>query len=114
MHLEIEKNPNCEAMPLQLFAELSPPKTVQKIWCEKDDKRVLCRVTGIEKGGGLCPAFAQKVADSGSGSSLLIYGGGWGIRFKPVSCENEPWDLSNSHQWGEPYKFYGSEKDLIY
>ena len=114
MYLEIEENPNCEAMPLQLFEALSPPKRVQKMWLERDGKRILCWVTGIEKGGVPSLAYAQKVSDSGSGSSILIYGGGWGIRFKPVPLEKESWDLTNPHQWGEPYKFYGNESDLVY
>jgi len=114
MYLEIEENPNCEATPLQLFEALSPPKAVQKMWLEREGKKVLCWVAGIEKGGVPSPAYAVKVSDSGSGSSLLIYGGNWGIRFKPVPFEEEPWDLQNPHQWGEPYKFYGSESDLVY
>ena len=69
---------------------------------------------GVEKGGKFSAALTQKVTDSGSGSSILIYGGEWGVRFNPVSYEDEPWDLGNPHQWGEPYKFYATEQDLIY
>ena len=114
MYLEIEENPNCEATPLQLFEALSPPKPVEQMWLERDGERVLCSVTGIEKGGDPCPAYAVKVSDSGSGFSFLIYGGSWGLRFKPAAYEKEPWDLTNPHQWGEPYKFYGNEMDLVY
>ena len=113
MYLEIEENPNCEATPLQLFEALSPPRAVEKMWLEKEGERALYWVTGVEEGTP-CPAYAVKVSDSGSGSSFLIYGGNWGIRFKPVAFEKEPWDLTNSRQWGEPYKFYGNESDLVY
>ena len=114
MYLEVEENPNCEATPLQVFGELSPARRIQKIWLDREGQKTPCWVTGIDKGGVPCPAYVQKVQDSGSGVSFLIYGGAWGIRFKPASYEKEPWDLKNSHQWGEPYKFYGDEKDLVY
>lgn len=114
MYLEVEENPNCEATPLQVFGELSPPRPVRQMWLDRDGKRALCGITGIERGGAPCPAYAQKVQDSGAGVSFLIYGGAWGIRFKPVEYEKEPWDLTNSRQWGEPYKFYGEEKDFVY
>lgn len=114
MYLEVEANPNCEGTPLQVFEELSPPRSVKEMRLVIDGKRVLCAVTGVEKGGALSKAFAQKVADSGGGVSILVYGGAWGIRFRPESYGDQPWDLANPHQWGEPYKFYGDEKDLVY
>ena len=80
----------------------------------QDGKPTLYWVTGIEEGGTPCPAYAQKVSDSGGGSSLLIYGGLWGIRFKPVEDEQNRWDFGDSRQWGEPYKFYADERDLVY
>ena len=80
----------------------------------REGKEFLCWVTGMEKGGKPCHATAQKVSDSGGGVSILIYGGAWGLRFKPVGDEKHPWDLNDPRQWGEPYKFYGDEKDLVY
>ena len=80
----------------------------------REGEAILYWVTGIESNGIPCPATAQKVSDSGGGVSVLIYGGAWGIRFKPVGFEEEPWDLNNPDQWGEPYKFYGDETDLVY
>ncbi len=114
MYLEIEENPNCEESPLQVFEELSPPRLVKQMWLTVEGKGKLFWVAGIEKGGAISPAYAQKVSDSGGGISVIISGGGWGIRFKPVEYESELWDFKNTHQWGEPYKFYGNEKDLVY
>ena len=108
MFLEIEENPNCFASPLQVFDALSPPKPALKMRLEREGETILCWVTGIEKGGAPCLAYAVKVSDSGSGFSFLIYGGSWGLRFKPVQFEQEPWDLANLNQWGEPYKFVAS------
>ena len=114
MYLEIEENPNCGATPLQVFHTLSGPRLVKQMRLHRQEREQLCWVTGIEAGGALCPAWAQTVSDSGGGVSVLIYGGGWGIRFKPVGQEKDPWDFNDPHQWGEPYKFYGDTKDLVY
>jgi len=114
MHIEVVENPNCGESPLQVFQELSPPKVVQQIRLTMEESPVWCWVTGIDKGGSVCAAWAQKVSDSGAGVSILIYGGEWGIRFKRIDQGDEPWDLSNSRQWGEPYLFYGDEGDLKY
>ncbi len=114
MHLEVEENPNCEPSALQVFQELGPPKALKKIRLEVEGKPTLCWVAGIDKDSKLCVAWAQKVADSGAGVSTLVYGGRWGVRFKPVTHEKEPWDLQNPNQWGEPYLFYGDEKGLVY
>ena len=114
MYLEIEENPNCEGTPLQLFQTLSPPRAVKQMWLYRDGKRLLCEVSGVERSGNFCPSYAQKVSDSGGGVSILIYGGAWGIRFKPLAHEKDPWDFNDPRQWGEPYKFYGEERDLVY
>jgi len=114
MYLEVEENPNCEGTPLQAFSALSPPRPVEKMWLDRGGKRHLFWVTGIDPGGKTCSAYAQKVQDSGSGVSFLIYGGSWGIRFKPAEQETKPWNLTDPDQWGEPYKFYGDERDLVY
>ncbi len=74
----------------------------------------ICWVTGVSEKGVFHTAYAQKVADSGGGVSFLIFGGKWGIRFKPDEFPQEPWNLNNPHQWGEPFKFYGEEKDIVY
>ena len=114
MYIEVEENPNCQEMPGQVFEELSSHRVVKQMWLMIDGKRVLCWIASVEKGGAISKALAQKVSDSGAGISILVYGGGWGIRFKPVEYEKESWDFSNPHQWGEPYLFYGDEKDLVY
>ena len=114
MYLEVEENPNCAGTPLQVFEDLSPPRKVLQMKLSMGEERVLYWVTGVDQEGVFVPAYAQKVSDSGGGVSLLVYGGSWGIRFKPVGYGDEPWDLSNPNQWGEPYKFYGDEKDLIF
>ena len=34
--------------------------------------------------GSLCPAYYVPATDSGSGVAYLVFGGDWGIRFKPL------------------------------
>jgi hypothetical protein len=60
-----------------------------------------------------CQAFGQLVEDSGSGLAHLVYGGIYGLRFKPATME-EPWSLASSHQWGETHLSLSSERDLRY
>ena len=60
-----------------------------------------------------CQAHAQLVEDSGAGLTHLVYGGIYGLRFKPISTD-EAWSLDSPHQWGEAYLSLSSERDLRY
>ncbi|MGH7197820.1 MAG: hypothetical protein ACREH5_03665 [Candidatus Omnitrophota bacterium] len=110
----MEDNPNCRGGGQFVFRELEPARLIQGIKVTERGKEISCTVTGVEKDGKFVPAYAAKIADSGAGFAYLIYGGAWGIRIRPGSYAAEAWDLSNKHQWGEPFKIYGSEEDLIY
>ena len=74
----------------------------------------MCEVIGVEPSGKWTPVQALKIADSSEGHAFLIHGGTWGIRLRPEVYSMEPWDLSSPHQWGEPFKIYGSEEDILY
>ena len=114
MEVEIEASANCEGTDFQVFQELGPWRSVHQMRVQKNGKEVMCHVCGVEPSGKFVPAKVYRVADSGGGTVFLIYGGRWGLRFKPEDYGHEPWDLSNPHQWGEPYKYYGDEEDLVY
>ena len=43
----------------------------------------------------------------------LVYGGIYGLRFKPIGLE-EIWNLDSPHQWGEAYLSLSSDRDLRY
>lgn len=103
MEIEIDPNPNCSGCDFTVFAELEAPRRIRGIRVEERGGETDCEVTGVEKDGGLCPAFAVKVADSGAGYAYLVYGGAWGIRLK-----------TSARQWGEPYKLYGEARDILY
>ena len=114
LQIEIELNPNCEGSEQFEFKTLGPPRPVSAIRIGSEGKESICDIIGVEKDGSFTGAFAVKIADSGSGYAYLISGGAWGIRLRPVEYLEELWNLSNRHQWGEPFKIYGSEEDLVY
>ena len=74
-----------------------------------------CRVTGWSDDEQVptCPAYAQLVEDSGSGLAYLVYGGLYGLRFKPTDVD-EPWSLPSPSQWGEAYLSLADARDLRY
>lgn len=114
MQIEVQQNPNCGASEQFVFCELEPSRFVNGIRVEERGKEMICDVVGVEEGGGWSPGRAAKITDSGAGYAYVIYGGAWGIRLRPETYAHESWDLNNKHQWGEPFKIYGDEKDIVY
>jgi hypothetical protein len=45
--------------------------------------------------------------------AYLIYGGNWGVRFKPVSLK-EDWDLDSLNQWGEAFLLISDPRSIVY
>ncbi len=113
MRIEVQKNPNCSASEEFFFSELEPPMAVRGILVTERGKEIEADVTGVVAEDHFEPAHAVKVADSGSGFAYLIFGGAWGIRIRPRAHADEPWDLKNGHQWGEPFKLY-SREDILF
>ena len=114
MQIEVEANPNCHGSEQFVFQELEAPRAVKGLRVSDRGKETDCDVVGVDKGGKFREAYAVKIADSGAGYAYLIYGGDWGIRVRPEVFAEETWDLSSKHQWGESFKIYGSEEDIIY
>jgi hypothetical protein len=110
MFLDIENNPNFEGSYFVRFNELGPPRLVTHVKSyERLSRGEWCQVTGWCD--DLCPAYAQKVEDSGAGFAFIIFGGNWGIRVKPEVHTGE-WSLYDETQWGEGYLSIGEERDL--
>ena len=114
MITKVEDNPNCRGSEQFVFSELGPHRAIKGIKVLERGTEIFCDVTGVGRGGVFVDAHAVKIADSGAGFAFLIYGGGWGIRLRPEAYAAEAWDLSNKRQWGEAFKIYGSEEDIIY
>jgi len=114
MQIEVKANPNCGESEQFVFRELEPARPVWGLRVESGGQETSCDVMGVEKEGRFVGAMAAKIADSGAGYAYLIYGAEWGIRLRPREFAHEPWDLKNSHQWGEPFKIYGDTHDILY
>ncbi len=116
MYFEVEENPNCPEAVSMRFKELGPARPVHQVRIsDRPGGAQLFCVTGWsdDPGRPCCPAYAQKVEESGSGLAYLIFGGSWGIRLRPIGTDEE-WSLDSPHQWGEPFLLLGSPYDLVY
>lgn len=120
MRIEVEDSPNCGGTEQFEYRELGRARPVRGIIAEETGltagghgREVTLDVTGVAKNGAWIQARCVKVADSGAGFAYLIFGGEWGIRLKP-SWHKADWDLTDPKQWGEPFKIYGEEKDIVY
>ena len=114
MQIEVEESPNCPGSEQFVFKELGKPRSVAAIRAQVGGRETVCEVTGVGRGWEWLTAHCVKVADSSDGYAYLIYGAQWGIRLKPLAPRKEAWDFKAKDQWGEPFKVYGSEDDIIY
>ena len=114
MRIDVEESPNGCFSEQFVFKELGKPRPVLALRAQVSGGETLCDVTGVETGGKWVRAYGVKVADSSEGHAYLIYGGLWGIRLRPKDFVSENWDFSSKNQWGEPFKVYGSEEDIVY
>lgn len=92
MFIQIDENPNCEAVAGLVFQPRSEPRPVTRVLRERNGREIWCDLTGLDAGGQPCPAMACLIDDSGEGGCQLVFGGQWGLRLKDEAGE-----------WGEPY-----------
>lgn len=112
---EIEENPNCRPADMMRFREIGPAKraTQVRLYHENPNGRWYA-VTGWtgRTEAPTAEAFIQPVEDSGSGVAYLLFSAGnCGLRFK-FRPEN-PWSLTDSNQWGEPFLLLGDLRDVV-
>ena len=100
--MDVEAGGNSDLSMTRLFEALDAPRDVR--WVEvafrPDGWEGPCDVVGWSDGGPVA-ARAARVADSGDGVVVLVYGGAEGIRLRPSASE-APWSLDDPEQWGEP------------
>lgn len=116
MIVEVESSNNCETSFFARFKEAGPARAVLQVQLyERNPSGEWYWVTGWSDNETTpaCQAYAQLVEDSGSGLAHVIYGGLYGLRFRPTNID-EPWSLKSPHQWGEPYLSLTSDRDLRY
>jgi hypothetical protein len=100
VYIGLDDNPNCGAWAGQVF-QCEDPRPVAAVRYERAGALAWFDVTGLDSDGQPCPALAGIVQDSGDGACHLLFGGTWGLRFKPAS--SAAWDLADAGQWGEPF-----------
>lgn len=116
MIVEVESNDNCEASFFARFKEAGPARLVVQVRVyDRNPAGEWYWVTGWSDNEQMpaCPAYAQLIEDSGSGLAYLVYGGLYGLRFKPIHLD-EPWSLQSPQQWGEAYLSLADARDLRY
>ena len=116
MIVEVESSDNCDTSFFARFKEAGPARPVVQVRLyERNPAGEWYWVTGWSDNEQMppCQAYGQLVEDSGSGLAHLVYGGIYGLRFKPVTSD-ESWSLVNSHQWGEAYLSLADARDLRY
>jgi hypothetical protein len=116
MIVEVEANENCPTSFFGRFKAARPARPVIQVRLyERDPAGQWYWVTGWSENerSPACPAHAQLVEDSGSGVTHLVFGGLYGLRFKPLSSD-APWAIEDPQKWGEAYLSLASERDLRY
>jgi len=107
LFLVIEENPNCEAAE-RVFAEAGKARPVELAQVNNSSgEAVWCHVVGVDQDGKFTEAKAVLVEDSSEGTAWLIFGGSWGLRFRPAT-NAEDWSLESKDQWGAPFKVLDS------
>ena len=116
MIVEVESNDNCETSFFARFKEVGAARPVVQVRLyDRNPTGEWCWVTGWSDNeqAPTCPAYVQLIEDSGAGLAYLVYGGIYGLRFRPLQCE-EPWSLQSPHQWGEAYLSLADVRDVRY
>ena len=116
MIVEVESNDNCETSFFGRFKEAGPARPVNQVKLyDQNPTGEWYWITGWsdDEQTPACQAYAQLDEDSGAGLTHLVYGGLYGLRFKPIHIE-EAWNLESPHQWGETYLSLASDRDLRY
>jgi hypothetical protein len=114
--IEVESNDNCEASVFARFKEVGSARPVSQVKLyDRNPVGEWYWITGWSDNeqASTCQAYAQLVEDSGAGLTRLVFGGIYGLRFKPITIE-EAWNLDSPHQWGEAYLSLASDRDLRY
>ena len=116
MIVEVESNDNCETSFFGRFKEAGPARQIiQAKLYDRNPTGEWYWVTGWsdDERAPVCAAYAQLVEDSGAGLTYLVFGGLYGLRFKPINSI-EFWNLGSPHQWGETHLSLASDRDLRY
>ena len=114
IYLEVEENPSCDYMPLQVYEAHRSPVPIFRVNVDEPGRPPgTYEVTGwsSDGGGAPCQAMYAPVSDSGQAVVHLVFGGDWGIRLRPLDSDAK-WAVEAPDQWGEPYLMLTNEADI--
>lgn len=110
--IEIPDNANCAAVELRVFHDVELAQPAGQVRLSRDGgSPQWYDVTGWTADDHPCPAWLQKVDDSGDGVAFLLHGGDAGVRLRPADAR-QPWNRGASRQWGEPFLIMGDRADV--
>ncbi len=115
IEVEVEDNDNCYGLPMRTYEALGLAVEVSQVRIAgPSGPEQFHWVTGWQSDGDgtPCPAYCVEISDSGEGAAYLLYGGDWGVRFRPLDIQDE-WSVESPHQWGEPYLVLGDLSDIV-
>ncbi len=108
--VDVEENPNSEYQPMRVFetqgAEIVAPAIRVSEVSGGEGPHVIVGWSS-ENGGTPTDVTYAPVTDSGAAVSILVVGGDFGVRMRPIGTVNpgtaEEWSLGSEDQRGEPY-----------
>jgi hypothetical protein len=103
--VEVEENPNSEYLPMRVFETQSDVTDADSLMVEGLNPDGSAEViVGWASDGDGSPTGVQfaDVTDSGAAVSVLVVGGDYGLRIRPITSTG-PWSLENEDERGEPY-----------
>ena len=101
--IQVDENPNCEAMDGLVFQPRTPPRPISQVRTLRNGTEVWCDISGVDGHGISSPAMACLIDDSGDGGCHLVFGGAWGLRLKAADGE----------EWGEAYLLLPSDENAV-
>lgn len=111
--VEIPENANCPQLDMRVFHDLDAARSVHKVRLERHaGEYAWYEVVGWTQMHKPCPAYVNKVDDSGDGVAFLVYGGEFGLRLRPEGQQTD-WKLEDADQWGESLLILGDESDVV-
>ena len=116
MIVEVESNENCDTSFFARFKGAGTARPVAQVRLyDRNPAGEWYWITGWNDSeqSRTSPAYAQLAEDSGSGLAYVVYGGIYGLRFKPADSD-QPWSLQSPQQWGEAYLLLADARDLRY
>ncbi|MCH8103137.1 MAG: hypothetical protein IIB28_08285 [Chloroflexi bacterium] len=116
--VDVEENPNSEYLPMRVFETQGPGIVARSIRAsEVSGGEGPHEIVGwtSEDGGTRADVTYAPVTDSGAAVSMLIIGGDFGVRMRPVGdAENaDEWSLDSDDQRGEPYLLLPPDVEIV-